>query len=184
MCIIWFPDKLMQTTMIPAWIFFSWRLGIKKTNLYISCSRELTAFIPARPVCLCGGRKWMTEAPNYIKTHSCKEHCSLNTVIEAMHQIERPAIDRQRRLHNHSAERPEIERFSRSRGLINYSRTRREEAITEHQIHHPAATRHKGRERLIQCKRSRNHPPPHGRHDRTVTGCLSVYRSKNLYAAI
>ncbi len=83
-----------------------------------------------------------------------------------MHQFERPAMALQRRLHNHSAERAwdrEILVVTRTDKL--YPNTTNsagwEEAITEDQIHHPAATKHKSREKLIKCKRLHNRPLSH-----------------------
>lgn len=88
----------------------------------------------------------MTAAPNYIKTHSGKEHRGFSTVIEAMHQIKRAAIDLQRRLHDHrdglrwrdgGGRTPRPDELKPSKPNSAGS----PEAITEHQIHLPAAAR-------------------------------------------
>lgn len=129
----------------------------KSLSVYNALALKQIYFLHGRLVCLCvcrvtSGWKWMTAAPNYIKTHSGKEHHGFSTVMEAMHQFECPAIDLQRGLHNHSGERPgdpEILVVTRSDELhpSTTNSARWEEAITEEHIHHPAATGHNGKKR-------------------------------------
>lgn len=75
-----------------------------------------------------------------------------------MHQFERPALDVTGSLHDHAAEGAwdqEIWGVART-DKIHPNTTNwacREEAITEGRIHHPAAMRHKGREKLIKTTR-------------------------------